>query len=409
MSTTITGLPNASTPLSGAERVPMDQAGATVDATTQDIADLVPGTDLTYTPATRTLASSTGADVVLPEATTSAAGLMSAADKAAIGQATIVTVAVYNNSGVTIPKGAAVYVTGSSGTRVTVALADASVEATAAGTLGLAQAAIGINSEGVVVAVGELTGLNTASLTEGALIWLSETAGQLTTTRPTQPAHGVVLGYCVKQGSGSSGIIYVKVDNGLELDELHDVLITSPAAGQVLRRAADGLWKNSQLAYSDLSGLPSLVAISSATPQGLAATATAGSTGQAADAGHAHQRDTTTIIIPIGDETTALTTGTAKVTFRMPFAATLLEVRASVNTAPTGSTLIFDVNEAGTSVLGTKLSIDATEKTSTTAASTATITDSALADDAEISIDIDQVGSTIAGAGAKVSLIVRRN
>jgi hypothetical protein len=93
----------------------------------------------------------------------------------------------------------------------------------------------------------------------------------------------------------------------------------------------------------------------------------------------------------------------------MPFAATLLAVRASVNTAPTGSTLIVDINEGGTSVLGTKVSIDATEFSSTTATSAATITDSSLADDAEISIDIDQIGSTVAGAGLKVTLSVRRS
>jgi hypothetical protein len=80
--TTITGLPNATTPLDGTERVPMDQAGTTKDATTQDIANLAAGTDLSYTAATRTLASSTGADVALPVATTSAAGLMASADKA---------------------------------------------------------------------------------------------------------------------------------------------------------------------------------------------------------------------------------------------------------------------------------------------------------------------------------------
>jgi hypothetical protein len=114
------------------------------------------------------------------------------------------------------------------------------------------------------------------------------------------------------------------------------------------------------------------------------------------------------IVIPVGDETAALATGTNRIRFRMPFAATLLAVRASVNTAPTGSTLIVDINEAGTSVLGTKLSIDASEFTSTTAASAATITDSSLADDAEISIDIDQIGSTVAGVGLKVSLYVRR-
>jgi hypothetical protein len=113
--------------------------------------------------------------------------------------------------------------------------------------------------------------------------------------------------------------------------------------------------------------------------------------------------------IPIGiacsDETTAITTGTAKATFRMPFAFTLTEVRASVTTAPTGSTIIIDINESGSTILSTKLSIDASEKTSTTAASAAVISDASLADDAEITIDFDQVGSTIAGAGVKVFLI----
>lgn len=111
------------------------------------------------------------------------------------------------------------------------------------------------------------------------------------------------------------------------------------------------------------------------------------------------------IIIACSDETTALTTGTAKVTFRMPYAFTLTAVRASVNTAPTGSVLTVDINEGGVSILSTKLTIDATEKTSTTAATAAVISDSSLADDAEITIDIDTVGSTIAGAGLKVMLI----
>jgi hypothetical protein len=108
------------------------------------------------------------------------------------------------------------------------------------------------------------------------------------------------------------------------------------------------------------------------------------------------------------DETTALTIGTSKVTFRMPCAMTLTAVRATLTTAPVGSTLIVDINESGTSILSTKLSIDASEKTSTTAATAAVISDSSLADDAEITIDIDQVGSTTAGAGLKVWLIGTR-
>lgn len=110
----------------------------------------------------------------------------------------------------------------------------------------------------------------------------------------------------------------------------------------------------------------------------------------------------------ISDELTALTAGTGKLTFRMPHGMTLTGVRASVKTAPTGATIIVDINEGGTTILSTKLSIDATEKTSTTAASAAVISDATLADDAEITVDIDQVGSTIAGVGLKIVLIGTR-
>jgi hypothetical protein len=239
----------ATTPLTGTESLYAVQSGNSRKTTAQAVANLAPGTNLSYTAGTRTLASSTGDDVVLPEATTSAAGLESAADKTkldsiTVDTATVVRKYVRNNSGVPIPKGAAVYQTGSSGTTLTVALADASAEATAAQTLGLAQEAIAHNSNGYIVAVGLLDGISTATLTEGQIVWLSETAGEGTTTRPTQPAHGVVLGYCVKQSAGTAGILYVKVDNGLELEELHDVLISGAATDQALVRASDGLWKN---------------------------------------------------------------------------------------------------------------------------------------------------------------------
>ena len=113
-------------------------------------------------------------------------------------------------------------------------------------------------------------------------------------------------------------------------------------------------------------------------------------------------------IIACSDEATALTTGTNKARFRMPFAGTLTAVKASVNTAPVGSTLVVDINESGTSVLSTKLSIDASETTSATAAVPAVISDSALADDSIISVDIDQIGSGTAGDGLKVTLYVTR-
>lgn len=111
------------------------------------------------------------------------------------------------------------------------------------------------------------------------------------------------------------------------------------------------------------------------------------------------------IPIACSDETTALTTGTAKVTFRMPYGFTLTGVRASLTTAQaSGSIFTVDINESGSTILSTKLTIDNTEKTSTTAATAPVISDAALADDAEITIDIDQIGDGTA-AGLKVYLI----
>jgi hypothetical protein len=142
----------------------------------------------------------------------------------------------------------------------------------------------------------------------------------------------------------------------------------------------------------------------STTPAALG-TAAAGTSLVAARRDHVHAAPIVALVVASSDETTALTAGTAKLTFRMPYAMTLSAVRASVNTAPTGSTLIVDINEGGTTILSTKLSIDASAKTSVGAASAAVISDAALADNAEITIDLDQVGSTIAGAGLKVTLI----
>jgi hypothetical protein len=117
---------------------------------------------------------------------------------------------------------------------------------------------------------------------------------------------------------------------------------------------------------------------------------------------------TESLIIACSDETTALTAGTSKTTLRMPYAFTVSAVRASLSTAQaTGSIFTVDINEAGTSILSTKLTIDNTEKTSTTAATAAVISDSSIADDAEITVDIDQIGDGTA-KGLKVCLIGSR-
>jgi hypothetical protein len=112
----------------------------------------------------------------------------------------------------------------------------------------------------------------------------------------------------------------------------------------------------------------------------------------------------TCIAVACSDESTALTTGTAKVTFRMPYAFVLQEAKASLSTAQTsGSVLTVDVNEDGVSILSPKLTFDNGEKTTRTAATPAVIQDQYIGNDAEITVDIDQVGDGTA-KGLKVYL-----
>jgi len=113
-------------------------------------------------------------------------------------------------------------------------------------------------------------------------------------------------------------------------------------------------------------------------------------------------------VVSISDETTDLTTGTAKTTFRMPYAFTVTEVRASVTTAPTWSVATFDINENGVSILSTLITIDAWENTSTTAAIPPVISNSSLGDDSEITLDIDTIGSTVSWTWAKIYIIGNR-
>jgi len=115
------------------------------------------------------------------------------------------------------------------------------------------------------------------------------------------------------------------------------------------------------------------------------------------------------IQVAASDETTALTTGVKKVTFRSPERFTITKVRASLTKAQTsGSIFTVDINASGNSILGTKLTIDNNENTSVTAATPATIVTSGINDDEEITIDIDQVGNGTA-AGLKVTLIGYRS
>jgi len=108
--------------------------------------------------------------------------------------------------------------------------------------------------------------------------------------------------------------------------------------------------------------------------------------------------------VALSDETTALTTG-QKLSHRVVGARTLTAVRISVGTAPTGSTIIVDVKKNGTTIFTTKATIDASEKTSVTAAVPSVLSVTSFADDDEITWHVDQVGSTVAGLGLKGALI----
>lgn len=121
--------------------------------------------------------------------------------------------------------------------------------------------------------------------------------------------------------------------------------------------------------------------------------------------GQTNIKTTESLIIAVSDETTSITAGTGKVTFRMPYAFTVTAVRASLTTAGSSTTTV-DINEAGTSILSTKLTIDSSEKTSTTAATPYVLSDTSLADDAEITIDIDGAGT--GAKGLKVYIIGSR-
>ena len=121
--------------------------------------------------------------------------------------------------------------------------------------------------------------------------------------------------------------------------------------------------------------------------------------------GNAWLDNTTSFVIACSDETSDLVVGDDKAQIRLPFQFELTSVSANVNTAPTGSTISIQVQEDGSDILSTPITIDVSETTSATAATPPVISDSTLAANSIISIDLDQVGSTIAGTGLKINLI----
>ena len=156
---------------------------------------------------------------------------------------------VNNRTGATLSKGTAVYLSGSQGNRIKVAKALGVTDAFSANTFGIVAENILNNQSGYVITEGLITNINTSSLVEDSAVYLSPTvAGGLTSTKPQAPQHTVYIGVCVNSNAGS-GELFVKIRNGQELDELHDVRITSPVdKASLYYKSSEGLWRDTTAA-----------------------------------------------------------------------------------------------------------------------------------------------------------------
>jgi len=152
-----------------------------------------------------------------------------------------------NSTHTSLSKGQVVYIDGADGTNPTIALAIASGESTSSKTLGFLKQDLNHGDFGYVVTEGFLDGLNTDGATnEGDPIWLSPSvSGGVVyglANKPYAPNHLVFLGYVIRKNI-NNGRIYVKIQNGFELSELHDVVAKTPNDGDIIRYvSSSGLW-----------------------------------------------------------------------------------------------------------------------------------------------------------------------
>jgi hypothetical protein len=158
----------------------------------------------------------------------------------------------------------AVRVTGAQGQRLKIDLAQATDDALSAETIGLVTETINDNQEGFITTSGIVRGINTTgslqseTWADGDIVYLSPTtAGNITNVKPSAPNHLVIIGYVISAHI-TQGSIFVKVDNGYELDELHNVLITTPLNNQSLvYETSTTLWKNKDLRVADVQTVSS--------------------------------------------------------------------------------------------------------------------------------------------------------
>jgi len=141
---------------------------------------------------------------------------------------------VRNETGSTLAKGTVVYINGASGNKATVTKAIATGDTTSAQTLGLIAADLSTNNNGFAIISGEIAGLDTSAFAAGTQLYLSSTtAGGYTSTKQYAPNHLVYVGV-VTRSHINQGTIEVRIQNGYEMDELHNVSAQTPADGHVL-------------------------------------------------------------------------------------------------------------------------------------------------------------------------------
>jgi len=307
--TKISAMTSAGT-LTGSEEVPVVQSGANVKTTVQDIADLasasgIPhatasGTD-TYTASVTGVTAYNDGDAYLIRFTNGnttactlqinsispAVPLYRNNDGALIGGdiwAGAEMLCIYNSTlsafqcigtssnslfayvtngetSTTITKGQAVYVSGGQGDRIKVKLAYNTTDTTSAQTIGIVvTSSIAPNNKGIVIVQGQLDGLSLFPTTgpviwaDGDFVYLGATAGAVTKTKPYAPNHLVYLGYVTTASNGAAGRMYVKVQNGYEMDELHNVSAQTPANGDILvYNTSTSLWETSFAKELELS------------------------------------------------------------------------------------------------------------------------------------------------------------
>ena len=161
-----------------------------------------------------------------------------------ISQAANLVTEVYNKTGATLTKGTIVYINGGQGNLPTITKAIATGDSTSAQTFGIVQADITNNNNGYVVIAGRLSDIDTQAYTEGTQLYLSSTtAGTWTSTKQYAPNHLVYVGIVVR-AHPTQGVVEVKIQNGYELDELHNVSAQSPTNNDgIFYNSATSLWE----------------------------------------------------------------------------------------------------------------------------------------------------------------------